>query len=96
MQSFPWKFTAGDTLPQLAAALTGVDMTGYTCTLEIQRPADVLRKVATASSSGATWPWTNTDLQAGFNQVVDVVIVNNSSQQVTSQRFTIDVKAALP
>lgn len=91
---FPVSWTEGDELPEILGVLEDVDITGYTITLTLQRPTDVLTKTAVitdATSGGFKFTWDNTDLVAGVNQLAVIQFANALGEKLTPDRFLIDV-----
>ena len=96
--TYPVVWTEGDRLPEIDGTLEGVDITGYTITMRLQRPDTaapiVLTKTATIVDAAAgqfRFSWLSTDLVAGQNQLTVIQIANASGLPLTPQRFLIDV-----
>jgi len=96
LPKFPVCFVENDEKPALVATLVGQDLTGYTITLHVLRPdGTVLIKSATPIDlvqGHFQFVWIAGDLQAGFNQEVEIQFVDLSSKPLTSGLFLIDVR----
>ena len=103
IESFPHRFTAGDRLPEITgeyedSAGNAIDITNFTITLQVDRPTTLLTVTATitdAVNGLFKFEWTADDLVEGNNQLATVKIVNVAGLPVTSEKFYLDVDAAL-
>ncbi len=89
-------YTAGDELPELTGILAGIDLTGQTIRLTLQRPTDVITKTAviTAAQQGRfKIEWDATDLVSGLSQLAVLRIENASTEKQTLARFLLDINA---
>jgi hypothetical protein len=90
-------FTDGDRLPELFGTYKGVDLTGQTVTLTLERPADVLTKTATlvdASAGRFKFSWAVGDIVTGQGQRGTIRVTDGSGLKTTISRFLLDVQAA--
>ncbi len=91
---FPVTFTEGDRRPEINGTLCGVDLTGHTITLHVDRPTTVLVKSATAvdlTQGQFKFEWSASDLVAGCGQLAEVQIVDTAGKPLTSKKFIINV-----
>jgi hypothetical protein len=98
-QTLKTTFTAGDQLPEIVGQLKGINLTGYTITLHVQRPAPstVLIKTATvldAALGKFKFTWGSGDLVEGSNQLCEIQFVTGG-KPLTSKKFLIDVVAQI-
>lgn len=93
----PFQWTEGDTLPQLPLVVPDEDITGWTITLQLRRPSDVIEKTATITDGPTgqfVFSWAATDLVAGQRQLATVRLVNLAGD-VETLRFFINVETRL-
>ena len=101
-KAFPHTFTAGDRLPEIAGTLNGVDLTGYEVQFDLVQPDGTVIEKSTATS-GVVFTdaaagqfkitWLATDLVVGRKQPAQVRFIDSGGLPLTSQDFTINVKA---
>ena len=89
-------FTEGDQLPELSGVLAGIDLTGQTIRLTLERPSPstVLTKTAilTSPSQGKfKIEWDPTDLVFGLGQLAVLRLENAATQTQTLARFILDI-----
>jgi len=101
-QRYPHTFTAGDRLPEILGTLDGVDLTGYTVEFDLVQPDGTVVEKSTATSGVVVTDaaagqfkitWESTDLVVGKNQAAQIRFIDSASKPLTSQDFTITVKA---
>lgn len=101
-KKYPHTFTAGDRLPEILGTLEGVDLTGYTVEFDLVQPDGTVVEKSTATSGvqitdaaagqfKVTWEATN--LVVGKNQAAQIRFIDSGGLPLTSQDFTITVKA---
>ena len=92
---FPHTWSVGDILPAIAGVLKGVDITGWTVELHVDRPTTVLVKAATivdAAQGQFSVDWIATDLVAGRRQLAVWRMTNASAEPQTPARMFINVE----
>ncbi len=109
VQTFPFCWVEGDRLPEIVVTLRrpapegstsklkGQDLTGYTITLHLKRPAPsaVLIKNAIAidlTEGKFKFSWAVDDLVVGVGQEAEIQFINPSAEPLTSQKFLMDVR----
>lgn len=101
-KKYPHVFTAGDRLPEILGTLEGVDLTGYTVEFDLEQPDGTVVQKSTATSGVVLTDaangqfkitWLATDLVVGKNQQAQVRFIDSGGLPLTSQDFTITVKA---
>lgn len=99
---YPHVFTAGDRLPEILGTLEGVDLSGYTVEFDLVQPDGTVVEKSTATTgvqfvdaAAGTFKvtWDSTDLVVGKNQPAQVRFIDSGGLPLTSQDFTITVKA---
>ena len=93
--TYPHIWSPGDTLPAIGGVLKGVDITGWTVELHIERPTTTLVKVATlldATQGSFSIDWVTADLVAGQNQLAIWRMTNAGGAPQTPARMLIDVE----
>lgn len=99
---YPHTFTEGDRLPEILGTFTGVDLTGYTVEFDLVQPDGTVVQKSTATSGVQLTDaangefkvtWEATDLVVGKNQPAQVRFIDTGGLPLTSQDFTITVKA---
>ena len=98
IETLPHRYTEGDTLPELGGFLSNTDLTGYTVTLNMDRPdGTVLSRPATLTDPANGLfkiDWAATDLIAGTCQLTTLRFTSPSGE-VETERFYVDVARKL-
>lgn len=89
--------TAGDRLPEMICTdEDGVDHTGYTITLHVERPDDtvLIRTAVPIDLTQGRWKftWDPGDLIAGLGQLAEIQRVTPGGLPLTSEKFLLDVE----
>ena len=87
-------YSEGDVLPEMLGVLKDFDLTGHTIQLNLQRPTDVLEKMASIVDplQGIfNFIWTATDLVKGFGQLGIIRIFDPTSKSQTLARFQLNI-----
>ena len=99
---YPHTFTEGDRLPEILGTLEGVDLTGYTVEFDLVQPDGTVVQKSTATSGVQLTDaangqfkitWDTGDLVTGKLQPAQVRFIDSGGLPLTSQDFTITVKA---
>jgi len=98
--TFPVLYSDGDDFPLMAGVLRDFDLTGHTLKLTIQRPTDVLEKVAAvvdAANGVFQFNWSDGDMVHGIGQIAVLQIIEDASGKSQSlARFKFDVRKVPP
>ena len=101
-KKYPHTFTAGDRLPEILGTLETVDLTGYTVEFDLVQPDGSVVQKSTATSGVVITDaaagqfkvtWLASDLVVGKNQEAQIRFIDSGGLPLTSQDFTITVKA---
>lgn len=101
-KKYPHTFTEGDRLPEILGTLDGVDLTGYVVEFDLVQPDGTVVEKSTATTGVQITDaangqfkitWDATDLVVGKTQACQVRFIDSGGLPLTSQDFTITVKA---
>ena len=101
-KKYPHTFTEGDRLPEILGTLEGVDLSGHTVEFDLEQPDGTVVQKSTATSGVVLTDaangqfkitWESTDLVVGKSQAAQVRFIDSGGLPLTSQDFTITVKA---
>jgi hypothetical protein len=99
VQGFPTAFTAGDQLPTIQGQLANTNLTGWSVSLYVERPAPnaalVIAGIISDAANGLFYfPWAPTDLVEGNLQRCEIRFTAPDGKTQTASAFTIDVQGA--